>query len=142
MKRVYSAGGVVYKIDNYKPYFLLISTKHGEVWTLPKGLIERDESSEEAAIREIKEETGIEGKIIDHLGKTSYWFNFDNERYFKTVTYFLVEYVKGEINPDFEVDTASWFSYDEALRRLKYKSDIEMLKKAMERLIGTHTVKA
>lgn len=134
MKRAFSAGGVVFKTVGDATYVLLISTKGGEVWALPKGLIEKGESSEEAALREIEEETGIRGKIVDELGEVSYWFKLKDEKYFKTVKYYLVEYLEGSINPDFEVDSAEWFKIDEALKRLTYKSDREILEKALEKL--------
>lgn len=134
MKRAFSAGGVVYKIEHDKLKILLIATQGGRVWSLPKGIIEKNESPKETALREIKEETGVETKIIDEIGEVSYWFALNNEKYFKTVKYFLAEYIGGEINPDREIDFAQWFSPKEALEKLKYKSDREILKKALQRL--------
>lgn len=134
MKRAFSAGGVVFKTEGDSVFVLLISTRAGEVWALPKGLIEKGEAAEEAAIREIEEETGIRGEIVDELGEVSYWFRLKDEKYFKTVKYYLVKYLEGSINPDFEVDSAEWFKIDEALKRLTYKSDREILEKAMEKL--------
>lgn len=134
MKRAFSAGGVVFKVEKNSIFVLLISTRGGHVWALPKGLIEKGESPEKAAIREIEEETGIKGRIVDELGEVSYWFRLKDEKYFKTVKYYLVQYSEGSINPDFEVDSAEWFEIDEALKRLTYKSDREILEKAMEKL--------
>lgn len=134
MKRAFSAGGVVFRVEKNSIFVLLISTRGGQVWALPKGLIEKGESPEKAAIREIEEETGIRGKIVDELGEVSYWFRLKDEKYFKTVKYYLVQYSEGSINPDFEVDSAEWFEIDEALKRLTYKSDREILEKAMEKL--------
>ncbi|MCX7988856.1 MAG: NUDIX hydrolase [Thermodesulfovibrio sp.] len=134
MKRAFSAGGVVYKFEEGKLKILLIATKSGKVWSLPKGIIEKEESPKEAALREIKEETGVDGEIIDEVGEVSYWFIYENEKYFKKVKYFLVKYKGGEINPDWEVDTAQWFSPQESLEKLTYKSDREILKKALEKI--------
>lgn len=136
MKRAFSAGGVVYKFEGKDLKILLISTKKGKVWALPKGLVEKEESPKEAAMREIKEETGVDGKVIDEIGEVSYWFAIENEKYFKRVKYFLVEYTGGQINPDWEVDTAEWFSPEEAFKKLTYKSDREILKKALEKISG------
>lgn len=136
MKKAFSAGGVVYKFEEGDLKILLIVTKNGKVWSLPKGIVEKDESSEEAAIREIKEETGVDGEIIDELGEVSYWFIHKNEKYFKRVKYFLVKYTGGDINPDEEVDTAQWLSPKESLEKLTYKSDREILKKALEKING------
>jgi len=134
MKRVYSAGGVVYKFENNGLKILLISTKDRKVWALPKGLIEKGEEPKETALREIKEETGIEGKIIDEIGETSYWFVLNGEKYFKTVKYFLVEYTNGQIFPQWEIDYAEWFSPEEAIKKITYSSDKEILKKALEKI--------
>jgi len=139
MKRAFSAGGVVYKFENGDLKVLLISTKEGRAWALPKGLIEKGENPEKTALREIKEETGIEGEIVDELGETSYWFVLEGEKYFKTVKYFLVKYTGGEINPQWEISSAEWFSPDEAIKKLTYKTDKEILKKALEKIYGQDT---
>lgn len=139
MKRAFSAGGVVYKFENGELKILLISTKEGKTWSLPKGLIEKGENAKETALREIKEETGIDGKIIDEIGETSYWFSMEGEKYFKTVKYFLVQYTGGQINPQWEISSAQWFSPEEALEKLTYKTDKEILKKALEKIYGQNT---
>ncbi|ACI22052.1 MULTISPECIES: NUDIX hydrolase [Thermodesulfovibrio] len=136
MKRAFSAGGIVYKIEDGNVKILLISTKDGKVWALPKGLVEKKEDPKETALREIKEETGVDVKIVDELGEVSYWFIMEGERYFKTVKYFLAEYTGGQVNPDWEVSSAQWFTIQEALKKLTYKSDKEILKKAMEKING------
>lgn len=136
MKKLFSSGGVVYRFEQGTPKILLIATRNGKVWSLPKGLVEKNENPEQTALREIKEETGVEGRIIEELGEVSYWFFIDREKYFKTVRYFLVEYVRGEIAPDWEVYTAQWFTAQDALNKLTYKSDREILKKALERING------
>ncbi len=134
MKKHYSAGGVVYKLENGQIKILLIAIKNKTVWTFPKGHVEKGEKEQETALREIREETGIEGKILDELGEVSYWFFFEGEKCFKIVKYFLVEYTGGELIPQWEIDSAEWFSVDEALKMLTYKSDSEILKKAIERI--------
>ncbi|MCS7164557.1 MAG: NUDIX hydrolase [Thermodesulfovibrio sp.] len=136
MKRVFSAGGIVYKKENGIIKVLLISTKDEKVWGLPKGIIEKGETAEETALREMKEETGVDVRIVDELGEVSYWFVMEGEKYFKTVKYFLAEYTGGQINPDWEISSAEWFDIEEALQKLTYKTDKDILKKAMEKING------
>lgn len=139
MKRVFSAGGVVYKFENGKLKILLISTKEGKIWALPKGLIEKGERPEKTALREIKEETGISGKIVDEIGETSYWFVMEGEKYFKTVKYFLVQYTEGEITPQWEINSAEWFDPEEAMDKITFKTDREILKKALQKIYEQNT---
>jgi 8-oxo-dGTP pyrophosphatase MutT (NUDIX family) len=137
IKYLYSSGGVIFrKSDNHFDVGL-IATKNRTVWTLPKGIIDKDESPEMAAVREIQEETGLTGSIVDKLGEKSYWFYLkdENAKCKKTVTYFLLEHVSGETNNfSWEVDEAGWFPLDEAINMLHYKSDKEILIKAAEKL--------
>lgn len=138
MKKVFSAGGVVYRYEDGELKILLIATKASTVWSFPKGLIERGEDAVQTALREIKDETGIEGRVVDELGETSYWFVMDGEKYYKTVKYYLVEYLQGQPNPCWEIDDVKWFLAEEALKKLTYKADKEILKKALERLHGSY----
>lgn len=88
-------------------------------------------------MREIKEETGLTGKIIDTIGDKSYWFYLKNEnaKCRKTVSYFLLQYIDGNIGDYcWEVDEAKWFALDDAIRQVSYKSDREILEKAKEKL--------
>lgn len=137
IKYLYSSGGVIFRKSEDHFDVGLIATKNRTVWTLPKGIIDKDESPEMAAVREIQEETGLTGSIIDKLGEKSYWFYLkdENAKCKKTVTYFLLKHVSGETNNfSWEVDEAGWFPLDEAINMLNYKSDKEILIKANEKL--------
>ncbi len=137
IKYLYSSGGVIFRKSDDHFDVGLIATKNRTVWTLPKGIIDKDESPEMAAVREIQEETGLTGSIIDKLGEKSYWFYLkdENAKCKKTVTYFLLKHVSGETNNfSWEVDEAGWFPLDEAINMLNYKSDTEILIKAKEKL--------
>lgn len=135
IKTLKSAGGVVYRRVGAHVEIALIATKAKSVWTLPKGLIDPGELPEQAAVREILEETGLVGRIITPLGEKSFWFYLKNEniRCKKSVSYFLVECVGGaieEFGP--EVDDACWVDIDEALRLVSYRSDLELINKAKD----------
>ncbi len=137
IKYLHSAGGVIFRKSEGRLEVALIATKNTTVWTLPKGIIDKDESPQMAAVREIQEETGLTGEIIDELGEKSYWFYLKNEnaKCKKTVTYFLLKHVSGDANNfSWEVDDARWFPLEEALELLTYKSDKEILLNAKEKL--------
>ena len=126
MKREFSAGGVLLKDGEV----LLILNPSG-VWTFPKGNIEKGEKPEDTAVREVLEETGIEGKIEAYLGDISYWYVLKGEKVFKRVSYYLMRYLSGEPRPSWEVRDARFFSSQEAGRLLKYKGDKEIFQKAL-----------
>jgi 8-oxo-dGTP diphosphatase len=108
------------------------------VWSLPKGIIDIGEKSEETAIREVREETGLSGRIIKKIGDTSYWYyiKVENAKCRKTVHFYLMEYQNGSTTDhDEEVDDASWFPIDEAICKVSYKGDREILEKAKEMIL-------
>lgn len=132
-----SAGGVIYRKIDDRIEIVLIAVKNKTVWTLPKGLIDKGEKAEDAAIREILEETGLYGEIISFLDEKSYWFYVkkDNVKCKKTVLYFLVKYLKGDLNKHgWEVDDAKWFDIDEAIEKVSYNSDKVVIQQAKELL--------
>lgn len=135
-----SAGGVIFR-ESEGIEVALIATKGGEVWGLPKGLVERErnEPLEEAALREVQEETGLVGRVLERIDKIEYWYRWeeDNEpvRYHKIVYFFLIEHQGGDIrNHDFEVDEVRWFALAEAERVASYESEREILHKTGELL--------
>jgi 8-oxo-dGTP pyrophosphatase MutT (NUDIX family) len=137
IKYLRSSGGVISRKAGGGIEIALIATKNSTVWTLPKGIINRDETPEMAAIREINEETGLLGEILDSLGEKSYWFYLkdENTKCKKTVTYFLLRYISGDTaNFSSEVDNAGWFPIEKALHMLSYKSDRDIVTLAMEKL--------
>lgn len=132
-----SAGGVIYRKIDDRIEIVLIAVKNKTVWTLPKGLIDKGEKAEDAAIREILEETGLYGEIVSFLDEKSYWFYVkkDNVKCKKTVLYFLVKYLKGDLNKHgWEVDDAKWFDIDEAIEKVSYNSDKVVIQQAKELL--------
>jgi ADP-ribose pyrophosphatase YjhB (NUDIX family) len=133
-----SAGGVIFR-ESDGIEVALIATKGGEVWSLPKGLVDRErkEPLEEAALREVQEETGLHGRLLEKIDKVEYWYNWkeNNEpiRYHKIVYFFLIEHQGGDIKDhDFEVDEVRWFPLAEAERMASHESEREILHKAGE----------
>ncbi len=123
----HSAGGVLFKDGE-----VLLIMNPSNKWTFPKGLVEKGESIEETAIREVYEETGIKGKVIKHIGNVQYWYVMEGVKIKKRVDYFLMEYVEGELRPSFEVKDAAFFSIDKAKELIRYRGDKEIFNKALQ----------
>jgi len=135
-QRVISSGGVIFRTVNSQFEVALIS--RGKVWCLPKGLIEMGETAEETALREVREETGLEGEIVNRIGEISYVF-FKRKRYFKMVHFYLIRHIGGSIsNHDFEADRVKWFPISEAFKILTYPNERKILKKA-EKILKTES---
>ncbi|MBX4188178.1 MAG: NUDIX domain-containing protein [Candidatus Doudnabacteria bacterium] len=141
-KKEISAGGIVFKKQDGRAFVLMIMPRKRvemkdplfvPAWTFPKGWVgdHGEETLEQTATREIREEGGVNGKIIDKLGEVKYFFKWQGDDIFKTVHVYLLEYIDGDPNDhDKEVDVAKWFDIKEAGEFLKYKADKDMLRKA------------
>ena len=103
------------------------------MWGLPKGLVERGESPEETAVREVREETGYEGRIRDHLGEVSYWFVWEGTRIRKTVHFFFMDATGSEPGTrDREMEDVRWFPLDEAADVAGFDSEKDIIRKASQ----------
>jgi 8-oxo-dGTP diphosphatase len=132
-QNVISSGGVIYHKEKGEYEVALISK--GRIWCLPKGLIEAGETAKETAVREVREETGLTGKIVKKIGKIHYDFKKDRH-YFKTVHFFLLEYMEGSVDAhDFEVDTVKWVPITRGLQMLTYPNEQKILHEAKEMLL-------
>jgi 8-oxo-dGTP pyrophosphatase MutT (NUDIX family) len=126
-----SAGGVAYRHGATGIEVVLVGRLDPERWALPKGTPARGESLEQAAVREVAEETGIEVRLICPLLEIDYWFVLRGVRHFKTVHFYLMETIGGDTSlHDAEYDVAEWFSLAEAHRRLSYPNEREVLARA------------
>ena len=134
----YSAGGVVFKKEKGKILWLIIQPEGTKRWQLPKGKIEKGDKAEQTALREVKEEGGVEAKIFSDLGKITYFYSWEKERIGKQVRFFLMEYTRGSPKDhDHEVEKAKFFEFDEALKRLTFENAKEVLKKGRKALEET-----
>ena len=98
------------------------------IWSLPKGHLEAGETAADAAIREVEEETGIQGQVLAPLGTIDFWFVADERRIHKTVHHFLLEAVGGELSDDdIEVEEVAWVPLDELPTRLAYADERRLL---------------
>ena len=149
MKFEFSAGGIVYKKEKNKLLILVAQHSQHHGWVFPKGIIgdkkEKEtksasakgfgETKEEAAIREVEEETGIKGRITKSLTPVTYWYVFEKVKIKKTVYYFLMEYISGDIrNHDFEMEDVEWIPAEKVEDKLTYKSDRQVWQEAKELL--------
>lgn len=108
------------------------------LWSLPKGHLEPGETAEEAAIREVAEETGISGEILGELGTIDFWFVADGRRIHKTVHHFLLRATGGELSDsDIEVTEVAWVPLDDIPERLAYSDERDLLVEASRLLAGT-----
>jgi 8-oxo-dGTP pyrophosphatase MutT (NUDIX family) len=133
-----SAGGVVYRREGDDVDVLLAArrTRRGDLaWGLAKGGIEPEETIEAAAVREVREETGIVAEIESSLGETRYFYVWDDVRVRKVVHFFLMRAVGGDTNDhDDEMEDVRWFPLERALKRAAYRGEREVLARAAGRL--------
>jgi len=131
-----SAGGVIYQDREGEMWVVLIATKGGRVWGLPKGLVEEGEEPLDAATREVREESGLEGDTVAELGQIEYWYRDAKGEvlYHKFVHYFLFRYSGGDVaDHGWEVIEARWFSFDDAFDAISNENERQVLLSARER---------
>jgi 8-oxo-dGTP pyrophosphatase MutT (NUDIX family) len=128
-----SAGGVIYRREGDRTEVCLISTQGGKAWQLPKGLIEDGEPAEEAARREVEEETGLLGELERPLDRIEYWYSWEGTRIHKLVYFFLFAYTDGSTEDhDDEVDDARWFPLEQAPETLSFENERRVMRQAAE----------
>jgi 8-oxo-dGTP pyrophosphatase MutT (NUDIX family) len=139
VKHEVSAGGLLLRRRDSDYDALLIGRgAPPRVWTLPKGHVEARESPEQAALREVHEETGCWGEIVTRLSEISYWFYVGKAKHRKAVTFFLMRYLSGDpASHDHEVDDARWFDLNQARKALKYVNEKRLVDLALE-FLGEH----
>lgn len=128
---VRSAGGVV--LRQQEVLLIRVSDIKGRpIWSFPKGRLDAGETAAQAAVREVREETGWSCRIDADLSTTEYWFQREGRRFRKTVVWYRMAPLELTGVPDGEVEEVQWVEQTEALRRLTYASDAALLSHALE----------
>ncbi len=135
-----SAGGIVVRYESEQPWLVVGSRRRerdGRTWTLPKGTPNAGETREETALREVREETGLEVRITGPLDSIEYWFVQSGTRIHKTVHYFLMEPVGGDLaSHDHEFDEVRWIPFDGAATMLTFETERALVARAGDVLAG------
>jgi 8-oxo-dGTP pyrophosphatase MutT (NUDIX family) len=142
VEREFSAGGVLVKVIRGRPHLAAIRPqgKPEGTWVLPKGNIDPGETPAETAVREVREETGVEGRLDEKLGDVKYTYTrAGGLRVFKVVSFYLLHARRGRIGAieeamRVEVADARWLPLDEAPRLLAYGGERQMAVKARDRV--------
>ena len=144
-ERQVSAGGVAFRrhAPNEAVEVALVCVGPQRRWQLPKGIVEERESPEAAAIREVREEAGIQATLIAPLETVEYWYvgtsrGGERIRYHKFVHFFLLEYQSGDVRDhDAEVEEARWVAGGDAVDLLAFKSEQRVMREAQALLAGS-----
>jgi 8-oxo-dGTP pyrophosphatase MutT (NUDIX family) len=135
-----SAGGIVVRHEGDRAYLVIGSRRRDRdavTWTLPKGTPDPGETVEQTAVREVAEETGLEVRITAPLDSIEYWFVQSGTRIHKTVHYFLMEPVGGDLSRhDHEFDQVRWIGFDEAPAFLTFETERALVARALAALDG------
>ena len=129
-----SGGAVIHTLDG-RPHVAMIATRNRTRWGLPKGAVSKGETSEQAALREVQEETGILADIVSPLDTIEYYFRAGDTLIRKRVDFYLMSYVGGALTPQLtEVDDVEWVELSEAIRRASFESEKKLLSSALEQI--------
>lgn len=134
-----SAGGVVYRQRDRVTEVALISVGERRRWQLPKGTVDPGETPEKTALREVREEAGVEAELLDPLDRVEYWY-YANEaegrvRFHKLVHFYLMAYRAGDVRDhDHEVQEARWVPIEEAITLLAFENERKVVERALAKI--------
>ena len=136
-KQQVSSGGVAFRKVGAQIEVALISVGEKTRWQLPKGLVNKGETPEVTAVREVHEEAGIQTEIVAFLDKIEYWYFSKGEktrvRFHKFVHFYLLRYLSGDVQDhDQEVNEARWVEIDQAIEMLSFEDEKKLVRKAKE----------
>jgi 8-oxo-dGTP diphosphatase len=134
-----SAGGVAFRRHEEEDEIAIVAVNPSGRWQLPKGLVDEGETAEQAAVREVREEAGIETRVVGPIDTISYWFVSDwdevRRKIHKKVHFFFLRYVSGDTaDHDDEILEARWVKADSAIGMLAFDSEKDIVKKALAML--------
>ena len=132
-----SAGGVAFRWKDSEPEIAIVSVKPKLRWQLPKGIVDEGETPDVAAVREVREEAGLETERLALVETIEYWYRSVKYgrpvRFHKFVHFYLLEYRGGDVaDHDHEIEEARWVNFDEAIEMLEFKNEREVVEKARE----------
>jgi 8-oxo-dGTP pyrophosphatase MutT (NUDIX family) len=131
----HSSGGAVIDLRDGAPFVAMIATRGRLRWGLPKGAVSPGETSEQAALREVQEETGLDAEIIGSLDTIEYFFRAGDTLIQKRVDFYLMRYTGGTMTPQLsEVDDVEWVPLAEAIGRASFESEKKLLSSALEKI--------
>jgi len=131
----HSSGGAVIDLRDGAPFVAMIATRGRTRWGLPKGAVSAGETSEQAALREVQEETGLDAEIIGRLDTIEYFFRAGDTLIKKSVDFYLMHYVGGTLTPQLsEVDDVEWVPLSEAIQRASFDSEKKLLSSALAQI--------
>jgi 8-oxo-dGTP pyrophosphatase MutT (NUDIX family) len=130
-----SAGGVVFRRDKKRTEVVIVAVGGNNRWQLPKGLVEKDEKPEIAAVREAREEGGTDSEVVEHIETVEYWYagldRGERVRFHKRVHFYLLRYLAGDTSDhDWEVNEARWVPIDDAASQLAFDNERRVVENA------------
>lgn len=133
--RATSAGGVVHRTVEGRIEIVLVHRRHPRLWALPKGTPDAGETVEETALRETREETGLEVELEERLRSISYVFVRGRTRFHKAVHFFLMRPVGGDVSlHDHEFDEVRWFQLEEGMELMTHATERSVVEEAAARI--------
>ena len=132
-----SAGGVVYRMSGDHVETVIVAVGPNSRWQLPKGLVDKNEKPEVTAVREAREEGGVNSEVVAHIDTIEYWYagleNGIRVRFHKRVHFYLLRYLSGETKDhDWEVNEARWVPIDDAAAQLAFDNEKRVMQRAAE----------
>ena len=131
MQKEHSAGGIVFRKDSGEVVVLVTQSSAHDGWIFPKGHLERGETSSDAALREVKEETGVDARIVERVGTIRYAFRVRGRQIAKTALFYLMEYVGGKASDESpEVRAVTWVPLGQVADTLSFANEAGIWAKA------------